>query len=174
MVDYIKNVDDRDERNKLAKAIISIMGNMNPHLRDVSDFKHKLWDHLAIMANFELDIDFPYEIPEPSMFNEKPKPVPYGTHRIRYKHYGKTIELLIDAAADFPEGPEKEQLIKTIANHMKKSYLTWNREMVNDDIILKDFEELAKGRINIPKDMKLNEVRDLLSKNKKKRVQRKK
>ncbi|MBN2347895.1 MAG: DUF4290 domain-containing protein [Bacteroidales bacterium] len=171
MVDYIKEQDDREERNRLARALISIMGNMNPHLRDVVDFKHKLWDHLAIMANFDLDIDYLYEVPEPSILTEKPKSVAYGTHTIRYKHYGKIIEYLIDEAVKFPEGPEKEQLIKTIANHMKKSYLTWNREIVSDEIILQDLKELSKGKLSVNEDLKLNEIRELLSKNKKKRTQ---
>ena len=174
MVDYIKEQDDREERNRLAKALILIMGNMNPHLRDVVDFKHKLWDHLAIMANFDLDIDYPYDIPEPSILTEKPKKVEYGTHNIRYKHYGKIIEFLIDEAVKYPEGAEKEQLIKTIANHMKKSYLTWNREIVSDEIIFQDLRELSKGKISVDGDLKLNEIRELLGKNKKKKNQQRK
>ena len=97
MVDYIKSVEDRDERNRLAHSIVAIMGNLNPHLRDINDFKHKLWDHLAIIAHFELDIDYPYEIPQAEMFQKPPRQVEYGTHDIMFRHYGKSIEMLLEA-----------------------------------------------------------------------------
>ena len=166
MVEYIKSIDDKEERNKLAQAVIAVMGNMNPHLRDINDFKHKLWDHLAIISGFDLDIDYPYEIPNIKSLAEKPRIVPYGTHDIKFKHYGKTIEFLIEAAVELPEGEEKNNLINIIANHMKKSYLTWNREVVSDEIILEDLKTLSKGKIDI-KDMKLNEVRELIGKKRK-------
>ena len=173
MVEYIKSVDDKDERNKLSKALIAIMGNMNPHLRDINDFKHKLWDHLAIISNFELDIDYPYEVPKPETFSEKPRIVPYGTHKIMYKHYGKSIELLIQAAIELPEGEEKQRLVLTIANHMKKSYLTWNRDVVADEVILKDMDRISKGRLKLEEGVQLSETKDLLGKNKRKRPMRK-
>jgi hypothetical protein len=174
MVEYLMTIEDRDKRNKMAYAVISVMGNMNPHLRDISDFKHKLWDHLSIMSDFKLDIDSPYKKPEPKVFDEKPRRVEYKLNEIKYKHYGRTLEMLIDAASKYPEGEEKEQLFKVIANHMKKSYLTWNREVVNDGEIFKDLRELSGGKINIGEDIKLNDSRDILSKNKRKRIMRKK
>ena len=172
MVDYIKTIEDRTERNRLAHAIIAIMGNLNPHLRDISDFKHKLWDHLAIIADFELDIDFPYEIPKAETFQQKPRIIEYGVHNIFFKHYGKSIELMIDAACELPDGPDRERLINTIANHMKKSYLTWNRDAVSDELILKDLKTLSQGRINT-EHIKLNETREILSKKKIRRPMRK-
>ena len=174
MVDYLMTIEDREERNKAARAIISIMGNLNPHLRDVADFKHKLWDHLFIMSDFKLDIDSPYERPTPEVLYEKPKPVPYGNYNIRFKHYGKLIELMIKKAADYPDGKERDTLIHLIANHMKKCYLTWNREAVSDDIIFEDLRTLSDGKIVIDNGMKLSETRDILAKNKKKRIQGKK
>jgi len=174
MVDHLLTIEDREERNKAARAIISIMGNMNPHLRDVSDFKHKLWDHLAIMSDFKLDIDSPYEQPTPEILYEKPKPIPRINYDIKYKHYGRIIELLIKEAADYPEGEEREALIRLVANHMKKCYLTWNREVVNDDVIFNDLKILSKGKIIIDQDMKLSETKDILQKNKKKRMPKKK
>lgn len=174
MVEHLMSIEDREERNKAAKAIISIMGNLNPHLRDVADFKHKLWDHLFIMSDFKLDIDSPYEKPTPEVLFEKPRPVPYGNYDIRFKHYGKVIELMIKKAADYPEGKEREALIRLIANHMKKCYLTWNRDVVSDDIIFDDLQNLSKGKIVIDNGLKLSETRDILAKNKKKRVQGKK
>lgn len=173
MVDYIKTIEDRDERNRLAGAIISIMGNLNPHLRDINDFKHKLWDHLAIIANFELDIDYPYDIPQPEMFQKPPRVVGYGTHTIKYRHYGKSIELMIDAICEMTDEQEKEKLINVIANHMKKSYLIWNRESVNDEVVLNDLKKLSQGRINT-ENIKLNEAREMISKKRPKRHMRKK
>ena len=174
MVEYLMTLEDREERNKAARSIISIMGNLNPHLRDVADFKHKLWDHLFIMSDFKLDIDAPYEKPKPEVLYEKPKPIPYSNYDIRFKHYGKIIELMIQKAAYYPEGKEREALISLIANHMKKCYLTWNRETVNDDIIFEDLRILSNGKIVIHNEMKLSETKDILAKNKKKRMQGKK
>ena len=174
MVEYTIKLEDRDERNKAARSIISIMGNLNPHLRDVSDFKHKLWDHLAIMSDFKLDIDSPYETPVPEILFEKPKPVPYKNQKIRYKHYGKIIELLIAEAIKIEDGEEKDALVRLIANHMKKCYLTWNREVVTDETIFEDLKTLSQGKIIIPEDLKLSESREILSKGKKKRPPRKK
>lgn len=174
MVEYLMTVEDRDERNKLAYAVISIMGNMNPHLRDISDFKHKLWDHLAIMSDFQLDIDSPYEKPDNKLLQTKPRRVEYKSTEIKYKHYGRTLEMLVEAASNYPEGEEKEQLIKIIANHMKKSYLTWNREVVSDNEIFKDLKILSGGKIDIQDGVKLNETKEILAKNKRKRFIRKK
>jgi hypothetical protein len=170
MVDYVCSIEDRDQRNRVALAIIAIMGNLNPHLRDISDFKHKLWDHLAIISDFKLDIDSPYPTPTPESLFEKPKTVPYGNYNIRYKHYGKTLELMIQKAATLEEGEEKQALLAIVANHMKKSYLTWNREVVNDEIIFHDLEELSKGKISLNKGMRLSDTREILSKTKKKRI----
>jgi Domain of unknown function (DUF4290) len=169
MVDYLLTIEDREERNRATRAVIAIMGNLNPHLRDISDFKHKLWDHLQLMSDFKLDIDSPYDKPTPEVLFEKPKPIPYNNYNIRYKHYGKITELMINEAVKFPEGKEREALIRLIANHMKKCYLTWNREVVTDDIIFEDLKNLSGGQIVIDKEMKLSDSRDILAKNKKKR-----
>jgi hypothetical protein len=174
MVDYILAIEDREERNRAARALISIMGNLNPHLRDISDFKHKLWDHLQIMSDFTLDIDSPYEKPAPEVLFEKPKPIPYSNYNIKFKHYGKITELMIREAVNYPEGKEREALIRLIANHMKKCYLTWNREVVTDDIIFEDLKALSGGKIVIDKEIKLSDSRDILAKTKKKRPQGKK
>ena len=167
MVEYIMHVDDRDERNRLSKAIITIMGNMNPHLRDISDFKHKLWDHLAIMSNFQLDIDSPYETPTPKILTEKPRIVPYNSNGIKYKHYGRIIKLMIQEAVKMPDGREKEELIKIIANHMKKSYLTWNKDVVDDELIFKDLRDLSDGQLQVGEGVKLNDSKEMFKKRKK-------
>jgi hypothetical protein len=173
MVEYVKTIDDRSERNRLAHAIVAVMGNLNPHLRDIADFKHKLWDHIAIIANFELDIDFPYDIPKPETFQQPPRKVPYGTHNIRFRHYGKAIENIVEAAVGMQDGDEKTSLVNLIANHMKKTYLTWNRDTVSDDVILNDLKTLSKGKLNL-ENVKLNETREILSKKRNKKIIRKK
>jgi len=162
MVDHIKSIEDREERNRAAKTIIQIMGNLNTHIRDVGDFKHKLWDHLALIANFELDIDSPYPVPEPSKFVEKPKQVPYRQGEIRYLHYGRIIELMIDAASEMEDGEEKEYFTTLIVNQMKKSYITWNRAQVADEVIIGDMKLLSGGRLKMTEGVKILEVKELI------------
>lgn len=171
MVEYLKTIKDRDERNRMAQAVINVMGNLNPHLRDVIDFKHKLWDHLAIIANFELDIDYPYEIPKREILFEPPKRVPYTQSNLKFRHYGKILENFVKAAAKMPPGPEKDSYVHTVANHMKKSYLTWNKEIVNDDVIFKDMYTLSSGQIQPRQELKLHETRDILNKAKQQQQQ---
>jgi hypothetical protein len=171
MVEYVKAIQDREERNRMAQAVINVMGNLNPHLRDVVDFKHKLWDHLAIISNFELDIDYPYDIPQREVLFEKPGRVPYAQANPRFRHYGKVLENFVKAAAEMPNGPEKDSYVQTIANHMKKSYLTWNKEIVNDDVILKDMFTLSGGKLQPRQEMKLHETRDILNKAKQQQQQ---
>ncbi len=162
MVDYIKTIGDRDERNRAAKTIIQIMGNLNPQIRDVGDFRHKLWDHLALIADFDLDIDSPYPTPEASKFVEKPKQVPYKQGDIRFLHYGRIIELMIDAASVMEDGEEKEYFTNLIVNQMKKAYITWNRAQVADEVIIGDMILLSRGRLKITNGVKILEVRELM------------
>lgn len=173
MVEHISTIEDKEERNKAARTIISIMGNMNPHLRDINDFKHKLWDHLAIISDFKLDIDSPYEPPTRETLIEKPKIVPYNTYPIRWKHYGKILEQMIKAATELEEGEKKEALIHLIANHMKKSFLIWNRNQVTDEIIYHDLKVLSGGQIDRGAEMRLSESKEILSRTKKKKAPRK-
>ena len=169
MVDYCVTIEDRDERTRCANTIINVMGNMFPHLRDVNDFKHILWDHLAIMSDFKLDIDYPYEIVKQEEMYTRPPRIPYNNSRIRYRHYGKTLELMIRKATEYPEGPEKDTLVKLLATQMKKSFLTWNKESVDDRKIFKDLDELSEGQIVLNEDVhKLAESRDILARNNKK------
>ena len=162
MVDHLKSIENREERNRAAKTIIQIMGNLNPQIRDMGDFRHKLWDHLAIIADFDLDIDAPFPQPEISKLTEKPKQVPYKHGDIRYLHYGRIIELMIDAASEMDEGEEKEYLTNLIVNHMKKSYITWNRGQVSDEVIIGDMKLLSAGKLKITEGVKILEVKDLI------------
>ena len=149
MVDHALTIEDRAERQRCANTIVNIMGGMFPHLRDVPDFKHKLWDHLAIMADFKLDIDYPFEIIRKDNLEVKPEPIPYPRTRIKYRHYGRTLEVLIDKACEMPEGDEKQNLIALICNHMKKDYMAWNKDMVDDRKINDDLRELSEGRLQM-------------------------
>jgi len=162
MVDHIKTIQDRDERNRAARTIIQIMGNLNPQIRDIGDFKHKLWDHLALIADFSLDIDAPFEPPEASKFIEKPNQVPYRQGDIRYLHYGRIIELMISAASEMDDGDEKIYFTNLIVNQMKKSYITWNRGQVSDEVIIGDMKLLSGGKLKMTEGIKILEVRELI------------
>lgn len=169
MVDHLMTIEDREERNRAANTIIDVMGNLYPFLRDVAEFNHKLWDHIAIMTDFKLDIDYPYEPPTPDILTEKPNRVPYNQNTIKYRHYGLVIEQMIEKVADF-EDEEREILIQQLANQMKKSYLAWNKDAVEDDKILMDLEELSGGKIKTSNTIQLTETKSILGKpNKKKK-----
>lgn len=171
MIKHACGIENKEERNKAARTIIAIMANLNPGLRD---HKQKLWDHLAIMSDFKLDVDSPFEKPSPKVLKEKPKKVMYNNTPIHYKHYGRVIENMIKTAIEMEEGEKKEAFIEIIANHMKKCYLTWNKPQVTDEVIFKDLRDISGGKLNVPPDTRLSESREILAKNKKKKLQRKK
>jgi len=147
LVDHCISLPDRDERNKMAKAIIDVMGNLQPHLRDVPDFKHKLWDQLFIIAGFKLDVDSPYPITTEEELNEKPEKLPYPKAASKYRYYGHNMQTMIDVAISWEDNELKEKLIQTIANHMKKCYLLWNKDTVTDAIIQIHLKDLSDGKL---------------------------
>ncbi|NNL83463.1 MAG: DUF4290 domain-containing protein [Winogradskyella sp.] len=149
MINHAKTRETKEERNKLAKAIIAVMGNMQPHLRDVPDFQHKLWDQLFIMSNFELDADSPFEKPSAELLQTRPDPLKYPQNHPKYRFYGNNIKTMIDVAATWEEGEMKEALVYTIANHMKKCFLNWNKDTVEDGVIFDHLFELSNGKINL-------------------------
>ncbi len=162
MVDHIMQIEDREERILAGKAVIDVMGMMYPYLRDINEFKHKLWDHIAIMSDFKLDIDYPYDPPKPETFIEKPKLIPYSQSDIKYRHYGKIMENYIAATARLDdENPSKATNIELLANQMKKSYVVWNKDAVEDTKILKDMVYLSHGSLNPKPDLHLQEVNDI-------------
>ena len=168
MINHVKEQESKEERNKLTKAIISVMGNMQPHLRDVPDFQHKLWDQLFIMSNFELDVDSPYDKPSKEELPERPKPLKYPQNFPKYRFYGNNIKTMIDVANTWEEGDLKEALVYTIANHMKKSFLNWNKDTVEDDVIFQHLYELSEGKINLKStEEDLTDAARLLKSNKK-------
>ena len=149
MINYARDLPTKEERNKVAKAIVAVMGNLQPHLRDVPDFQHKLWDQLFIMSNFELDADSPYDIPSQEELMARPEGLKYPQNHPKYRFYGNNIKTMIDVANTWEEGALKEALIYTIANHMKKCFLNWNKDTVEDDVIFDHLRELSGGRIDL-------------------------
>lgn len=147
MVDVCLLLEDKDERTRCAYSVIDIMGNMFPHLRDVNDFKHILWDHLAIMSDFQLEIDYPFEVIKKEDLGTKPQKLDYSRPSMKFRHYGKTLEKLIKLASTYEEGEEKEQLVWLVLNHMKKSYMQWNKE-VEDSKIFLDLYDLSEGKLD--------------------------
>ncbi len=165
MVDHCCTIEDREERNKCAKAIINVMGQLNPHLRDVQDFTHKLWDHLFVISKFKLDVDSPYPVPSQESLATLPERVNYPSGNIKYRHYGKTIENIIAKAKEYPEGAEKNELKRIIANQLKKSYITWNKDLTSDDIIIKHLDELSQGQLNLEDVSVISSSNELVKRN---------
>ena len=149
MVERCKEIADRNERNELAIAIVDFMGQRNPQLRDEENYKHKLWDHLFILANHDLDVDSPYPIPTPEELQIPPKRMEYPKLQGEFKFYGKSILQLIEKAIELESGEEKEALIEVIANNMKKSYNVYNKEHVTDDVIFRHLKELSENRLDL-------------------------
>src|ERR1700753_3211476 len=158
MVKYIVALPTKEERNRYAQVVIDLMGFLNPHLRDVADFKHKLWDHLHIISNFEIDVDSPYPKPPPKEIHFNPEPLKYPHQRIRYKHYGKTIEFMIEKAKSIEEPDRKRHMVQSIANFMKMAYVQWNKDSVADEIILSDLYAMSGGQLKLEENVNLNKV----------------
>lgn len=163
LVDYCVTIEDREERNRCANAIISIMGNLYPQQRDTNDFKHILWDHLAIMSDFKLDVDYPYEVVKEADLQTRPPRIPYVSTRIRSRQYGKIMEQMVGKATEMENSETKDYLVRSLANQMKRSYVTWNnKDTVSDAKIFKDLAQLSDGLIDLKEgDLKLIDGREL-------------
>lgn len=158
MVKYIVDLPTKDERNRYAQVVIDLMGFLNPHLRDVADFKHKLWDHLHIISDFKIDVDSPYPKPSEDAIRFKPAPLSYPQQRIKYKHYGKTVELMISRAKAIEEPQRKQLMVQSIANFMKMAYVTWNKDSVADETIIKDLREMSNGALQLEENVNLQRI----------------
>jgi hypothetical protein len=165
LIDHAISLEVKEKRNEMANAIIDVMGQLNPHLRDVEDFKHKLWDHLFIMSDFKLDVDSPYPKPNAESFLEKPNKMEYPDGKIRFKHYGKGVEDLINVATEMEEGEKKDALLLSIANLMKKHYLSWSRNSVDDKQILSDLKRISRGKIELKEDLELIDTKEISTRN---------
>ncbi|MGC6469997.1 MAG: DUF4290 domain-containing protein [Flavobacteriales bacterium] len=155
LVEHAITIKDRDKRQKFVEGIINIMGDLNPHLRDVADFKHKLWDHLFVISNFQLDADSPYEKPVIEKLFEKPEPLNYPSTKIKYNHYGKVIELLIEEAIKMDDKELKDKLTIAIANQMKKSYVNWNNDTVEDELIFTQLKKISNDKLVVAEGVEL-------------------
>lgn len=167
MVEHILTVESKDERNRMAKGLVSVMMNLTPNMRDNVEFKTKLWNHLAQMSHYRLDIDYPVAITQLEELAKKPHSIPYPTNKIRHKHYGGIAKALVKKFMEMPDSESKTLLIEMLANHMKKLYLVWNKEAVSDDQIFADINEMAGAVPLINTHIRLNETRDILFRNQK-------
>jgi hypothetical protein len=162
MVEHCMAIEDRAERTRTAKAIIQVIGRLNPMLRNSENGDHTLWDHLYIMSDFKLDVDAPFPAPTPEELDTKPRRVAYPGTKIKFGHYGKLVERMIDQCAAMEEGEKRDAYAHLIANLMKKQFLTWNRDTVPDGVILKDLAELSKGKLKLKEEAQLASTSELL------------
>jgi hypothetical protein len=161
MVEYAMTLEDREERNQCCRAILSVMGQLFPYLRDIDDFNHKLWDHLYIMSNFKLDVDSPYPRPEAEELDAPPQRIPYPPGAVKFGHYGRYVESMVDKCSALEDGPEKHAFTLAIANLMKQNALNWNRNTVTDDVVIKDLRYLSSGKLNLDENTQLHAVKTI-------------
>lgn len=147
MVEHLLTIEDRDKRTKNAVAIVELMGILNPSLKAVEDYKHKLWDHLHQIADFQLDVDCPYPVPTREQVREKPKPLSYPQKRIRNRHFGKNLTMLIEQALEEKDDEKRQSMTQLIGYYMKLAYINWHREPVHDDMIRSELAELTEGKL---------------------------
>ncbi len=163
MVQYAMTLEDREERSKLARSIVNVMAQLNPQMRDIADFKHKLWDHLYYISDFKLDVDAPYPKPDPSTYKLKPKPLKYPGKQMRFRHYGHIVEDVIQEVSSMEEGATKEQRIINLANFMKMLYVNWNKDTVNDEVIFENIKTMSGGTLVVKEDARLQHASELPS-----------
>ena len=147
MVEYAVSIKSKELRNQVAQAIINVMGQLFPHLRDVDNYKHKLWDHIFIMSDFKLDVDSPYPLPTAQQFEEKPEMISYPKGNIKYGHYGTIISEVLKKAVDFPEGEDKDRLVVDLGNMLKRMYIVGSESNANDEVIKRQVVELSGGKL---------------------------
>lgn len=164
LVEQAVEIKDKEERGKFIDGIINHMGNMYPYLRDLKDFKHKIWDHFVIISKFKLSEDSPFPVPESTTFSGDPEKIPYKNKNFRYKHFGKNIIDMLTYASNLKEGEEKNILTALLANHMKKLYLTWSKDQVDDSFIFQKISELTNGKLEVNEDIVLSASGNLVSK----------
>jgi hypothetical protein len=166
MVDFALTIEDREKRTNTANTIISSMAQMNPSIKETMDFNKVLWDHLHIISDFKLDVDSPYPMPTKEKLTQPPGKLEYSDKQIKLRHYGRHIINIIAKAIEYEEGEEKQALVLTIANQMKKSYLKWNRDSVNDITIAKHLDGLSDGKLILPEGVKLIAISDVITRQK--------
>ncbi len=155
MIDYVVNIEDKEKRNEQIRAVVGVMGILNPQLRDLNDFKHKLWDHVHIISDFGIDIDSPYPTPTKETFSTKPNPIPLDKTPLKAAHYGRNIQNMIDMIADKQDDELRRNMVMVLAGYMRQQYLIWNKDSVSEEIIFRDIKLLSNGRITVPEDFHL-------------------
>lgn len=164
MIRHLMDIEDRKQRTEAAYFIVNVMAQMNPQVKESNDYMHKLWDHLHIIADYKLDVDSPYPVPTPEMQKKKPEHVGYQKNNIRYGHYGQYIYDVVKKVKEMEDGPKKQAILINIANQMKRDYLNWNRDTVNDLLILDDLYKISGEEIALPMETKLIPTNDILNK----------
>jgi len=147
MAEYVLTIEDREKRQKNAEALVELMGFLNPQLKNVEDFRHKLWDHLFLITDFKLDVDSPYPIPTQETLRPKPEPLPYPKRYPKYNHLGKNIEIVIDKALNEEDAEKRQGFANSIAYYMKLTYSNWHKELVHDDNIQTELSTITKGEL---------------------------
>ena len=158
MVETVKGIEDRAERSAQARAVVKVMERLNPSVKADEHWEQKLWDHLFMMAGFDLDVDAPYPVPTPEQLEVKPMPIPLKKRPIKATHYGRNIESIIDLIATEPEGEQKTAMIRQLAVYMRQHYLIWNKDSVADATIFQDIEKLSDYRIKVPEGLTLSRI----------------
>lgn len=169
MIEFTLTIDDREKRSRAARQIVMVMGQLTNAAREGGDFKQKLWDHLFIMSDYKLEVDSPFPNPGPPLAENRPVKPSYPHQKINFKQYGKSVEKMIEKTIEYEDGKEKETLTRYIANHLKKMYLNWNRESVQDDLIGKHLSMLSNGKLQLSEDTRLETTIDIIARNKKKK-----
>lgn len=159
MVEHVAKIEDPAKRNEQIQIIIEMMGHMNPHLRNVEDFRHKLYDHIYIMADYNIDITSPYPIPQREIIERKPDPLPYPKHKMAFRHYGKNIERMIEKAKSFEEEEKQQAYLQYLANYMKLVHANWNKENVNDELIRQDLKTMSRGQLELSPESELQQFK---------------
>ncbi|MCF8460212.1 MAG: DUF4290 domain-containing protein [Flavobacteriales bacterium] len=162
MIEFAKTLEDKNERNKAANSIIKVMGQVNPALKGNEDLTHKIWDHMFIISGFDFDVDSPFPKPVKEDFEKGPDKIPYPENEIAHRHYGRVIEALIKKVAAVESEEDRLKMGVALANTMKRAYLNWNRDTVENRVILKNLRDMSGGKINLPEDTELEHSRDLI------------
>ncbi len=163
MVEQLKDIEDKEKRTEQAYAIVKVMESLNPQVHQQENYAQKLWDHLFIIAGYDLDVDSPYPKPTPEVINSRPDPIPLNTRPIRARHYGRNIENILDLIASEPEGEQKMEMLRSLAIYMRQQYLIWNKDTVSDATIFQDIERLSRGRVKVPQDLELTKISESAS-----------
>ena len=158
MVEDLKQIEDREKRTRQAYAVVKVMESLNPQVHQQENYAQKLWDHLFIIAGYDLDVDAPYPKPSPEVVNSRPDPIPLNTKPIRARHYGRNIESILELIASEPEGEARTSLIRSLAIYMRQQYLIWNKDTVADETIFQDIERLSGGRVKVPEGIELSKI----------------